>query len=120
MQSRNYLLNKRINWHFISPRAPYLGGLWAAAARSLEHNVIFMVGNTSFAYEELSTNVIAIEVNLKFRPLIPLFSVPNDLDPLKISRFLNVTDERYYIRNRSIVPMVKNITIETALVEQVA
>ncbi|XP_012249773.1 uncharacterized protein LOC105682111 [Bombus impatiens] len=41
-----------------------------------------MVGNTLFAYQELSTNVIEIEASLKFRPLIPLLSDPNDLSPL--------------------------------------
>lgn len=46
-----------------------------------------MVGNTLFAYQELSTNVIEIEASLKFRPLIPLSSDPNDHSPLT-SHFL--------------------------------
>ncbi|XP_037929401.1 uncharacterized protein LOC119663870 [Teleopsis dalmanni] len=71
-----------INFHFIPPRAPHLGGLWEASVKSAKYLLLRSVSTASLTYEELETVVVKIEAILNSRPLTPMSNDPTDLTAL--------------------------------------
>ncbi|XP_039951457.1 uncharacterized protein LOC120768752 [Bactrocera tryoni] len=65
-----------IDWQFIPPCSPYMGGLWETA------------GNHKFTYEEFSTLLARIEAVLNSRPVSPLSQDPSDFTALIRGHFL--------------------------------
>jgi hypothetical protein len=84
----NSLADQQINWHFIPPRAPHMGGLWEAAVKSTKFHVKRVIGETLLNYEELYTLLSLIEACLNSRPITPLSSDPSDLKALTPGHFL--------------------------------
>lgn len=85
---QNMLSESGIQWHFIPPRSPHIGGLWESAIKSVKHHLFRVLGNAYFTYEELNTILIRVEACLNSRPLTPLSSDPTDLAPLTPGHFL--------------------------------
>lgn len=83
-----HLLEQRIDWHFIPPRAPAFGGLWEAGVKSMKHHLHRSIGDTKLTFEELSTVVSKIEAILNSRPITPISNDPNDLSSLTAGHFL--------------------------------
>lgn len=87
------LLNKltnegiNINWHFIPPRSPHFGGLWASHIKSIIRHLIRVSGEMIFTFEEFTTLLTQIEGVVNSRPLCPLSNDPNDLNPLTPAHF---------------------------------
>jgi len=84
----NVLLERGIEWNFIPPYSPHLGGLWEAGVKSCKYHLKRVMGNHLFTFEELSTALVRIEACLNSRPLSPLSSDPSDLQPLTPGHFL--------------------------------
>ncbi|XP_018395454.1 PREDICTED: uncharacterized protein LOC108773960, partial [Cyphomyrmex costatus] len=84
----NLLVNEGINWKFIPPNAPHMGGLWEAGIKSCKYHLKRIMGNVLFTFEELSTALTQIEACLNSRPLTPMTSDPSDLKPLTPAHFL--------------------------------
>jgi len=84
----NFLLERGIEWNFIPPYSPHLGGLWEAGVKSCKYHLKKVMGNHLFTFEELSTALVRIEACLNSRPLSPLSSDPSDLQPLTPGHFL--------------------------------
>ncbi|XP_054715530.1 uncharacterized protein LOC129225009 [Uloborus diversus] len=77
-----------INWHFIPPSAPHFGGIWESNIKSMKQHLFKVCKSAVLNYEELSTLIIQIEACMNSRPVTPLSSDPNDLDPLTPGHFL--------------------------------
>ncbi|XP_045769775.1 uncharacterized protein LOC123870493 [Maniola jurtina] len=80
--------NEGIAFHFIPPYSPHFGGLWEAGVKSVKYHLRRVLGNSNFTYEQLNTVLVQIEGLLNSRPLTPLSSDPNDLQPLTPAHFL--------------------------------
>lgn len=83
-----FLTDNNINWHFIPPSSPHMGGLWEAAVKSAKYHLKRIIGNITCTYEELYTIIVQIEAILNSRPLFPMSDDPSDLIPLTPSHFL--------------------------------
>lgn len=77
-----------IQWHFIPPRSPHVGGLWEAGVKSSKKHMKRVLGNASLIYEDFYSILVQIEACLNSRPLSPLSNDPNDLLPLTPAHFL--------------------------------
>lgn len=82
------LANKKIQWHFIPPRAPHFGGLWEAGIKSAKAILKRTVGNVNLTYEEFSTILAQIEACLNSRPLVPFTDDIEDFTALTPGHFL--------------------------------
>lgn len=77
-----------IIWKFIPPNSPHFGGIWESNIKQVKSHLVRVMGETKLVYEEFITVVIQIESVLNSRPLYPMSSDPNDLQPLTPSHFL--------------------------------
>ena len=77
-----------MEWSMIPPRAPNFGGLWEAAVKSTKLHLKKVVGRIILTYEEFTTLLCQIESVLNSRPLSPMSSDANDLEPLTPGHFL--------------------------------
>lgn len=84
----DYMTIKKINWHFIPPRAPHHGGLWEAAVKSAKRHLVRITKDAHLKYEELETLLVQIEAIMNSRPLTPMSSDPADLTSLTAGHFL--------------------------------
>lgn len=84
----NICAHENISWHFIPPNAPHFGGLWESGVKRVKYHLQRVLGNVTLTYEEFLTVLVQIEAILNSRPLHPLSSDPNDLQPLTPSHFL--------------------------------
>ncbi|XP_037820796.1 uncharacterized protein LOC119609875 [Lucilia sericata] len=91
-QIRNNLLAQHsfqtIDWHFIPPGAPHMGGLWEAGVKSFKLHLKKITHVQSFTFEEFTTMITRIESCLNSRPLCPMSENPNDLCALTPGHFL--------------------------------
>lgn len=84
----NYLTNKSIEWEFIPPNSPHVGGIWEASVKSFKYHLRRIMGNELYTIEQYNTLIIEIEGILNSRPLTSLSSDPNDLIALTPAHFL--------------------------------
>lgn len=77
-----------ITFEFNPPAAPHMGGIWEASVKSVKGHLFRTIGTTVLYYEELLTLCCRIEAMLNSRPITPLSSDPNDLEPLTPGHFL--------------------------------
>jgi hypothetical protein len=88
---KNFISNcaeNNVEWHFIPPRSPHVGGIWEAGIKSMKFHFKRIIGQSLFTYEEMYTCLTLIEACLNSRPITPLSSNPDDLSPLTPGHFL--------------------------------
>lgn len=61
-----------IDWKFIPPSSPHVGGLWEAGVKSCKFHLKCIIGQTLLTFEELSTVLVQIEACLNSRPICQL------------------------------------------------
>lgn len=71
-EAHQHVADGGTEWRFITPAAPFHGGLWEAAVRSLKKHLVKVVGVHIFTYNQLSTLLVRIEGIMNSRPLIAL------------------------------------------------
>jgi hypothetical protein len=82
------LTNDGIEWRFIPPNSPHVGGIWEAGVKSFKNHFKRIAGTSLLTAEEMYTLLTLIEACLNSRPLTPLSDDPNDLEPLTPGHFL--------------------------------
>lgn len=69
-------------WRFITPAAPFKGGIWEAAVKSFKHHLKRVMGKQRMKKEEFVQIAIQIEGCLNSRPLWPVSDDPQDLQAI--------------------------------------
>lgn len=82
------LASDGITWHFIPPRSPNFGGSWEAGIKSAKLHLKRVLGGAHVNFEDFTTVLVQIESILNSRPLCPLPSTPDQLNPLTPAHFL--------------------------------
>lgn len=83
-----YLVQRRITWSFISPRAPHCGGLWEAAVKVAKQRLNAVTEVLTLIFEESHTLLTEIDAVMTSRPLTPLSSDRASLEVLTPAHFL--------------------------------
>jgi len=84
----NFATQQGINFHFIPPCSPHMGGLWEAGVKSMKFHLRRVVGNAKLTYEEFNTLLCQIEALLNSRPICLLNNNPDDFQVLTTGHFL--------------------------------
>lgn len=88
--AQNAGVQLKIKWHFNPPAAPHFNGLAEAGVKSVKTHLRRVIGDQIMTFEEFYTLITRIEAVLNSRPLCPLSSDPNDLQPLTPGHFLTL------------------------------
>lgn len=84
-----FLNAKGTVWQFITPRAPFQGGIWEAAVKSTKHHMRRVLNGRVLTYEEYQTLFAKISSVLNSRPLVPITDNPLDLNYLTPSHAMH-------------------------------
>lgn len=77
-----------LEWSFIPPHAPHMGGLWEAAVKSFKFHFRRIMSSHRCTFEEFATILARIEGVLNSRPISALSQDPNDISALTPGHFL--------------------------------
>lgn len=83
-----YVQMKGTNWHFITPAAPFQGGIWEAAVKSMKHHLKRVMGTQKYSFEVLSTLLAEVEACLSSRPICAMSDDCDDAHALTPAHFL--------------------------------
>ena len=82
------MLIEAIEWHFIPPYAPHMGGVWERIVRSVKTTLHALVTDRLLTDEELLSYLAEVEKVLNDRPLTKMGSDPRDNVPITPSDLL--------------------------------
>ena len=65
----NYMINHRISWQFIPPKAPWWGGYWERMVKMVKQTLKKMLGRSTLNYDEMNTLLVEVERVINSRPI---------------------------------------------------
>ncbi len=80
--------DNNLQWKFIPPRTPHMGGLWESAVKSMKWLMRKLLQTQLLRTDELSSILVEIEAVLNSRPITPLESTDPDNLALTPGHFL--------------------------------
>ena len=83
-----YCANLKIDFKFIPPYCPHVGGLWESGVKSAKRHLMKASGARIFTYEELQTLFIHAEAMLNSRPLVQTSKEDVDAEIITPGHFL--------------------------------
>jgi len=93
----------QIQWKFIPPLSPWLGGFWKRIVGMVKKLLRRILGRASFYYVELQTVMYDCEQIINSRPLTYLSEDTENLTPLTPSSFLSgLSGKAWNFRTRSL------------------
>ena len=84
----NFAMQQGINFHFIPPGSPHMGGIWEAGIKSMKFHLRRVAGNAKLTFEEFCTLLCQIEAVLNSRPICPISNNPDTMQVLTPGHFL--------------------------------
>ncbi|KAG1690259.1 Gag-Pol polyprotein [Nymphon striatum] len=85
----NRLKSHTINWHFITPNASHMGGVWERLIRTVRRVLTAILANEIRLTDEILDTVLCeAESIVNSRPLTNISDLPNDLQPLTPNHLL--------------------------------
>ena len=66
---KDLLVNKGVDWEFITERASWMGGTWERLVQTVKRSIKKVIGHSSLNFEELDTLVTEVEAVVNERPL---------------------------------------------------
>lgn len=85
---QDYGTNKGIEWHFIPPASPHMGGSWERLIRSVKTALKAILRERTPTDECLTTLLIEVEHMVNSRPLTHVSSDPKDPEAITPNHFL--------------------------------
>ncbi|KRZ79631.1 hypothetical protein T10_10510 [Trichinella papuae] len=82
------LANERIEWKFITERAPWCGGYWERLVQSVKVSLMKFLGRSRANPEELRTMLCEIEARINDQPLTMVSDRADDEIALTLAHFL--------------------------------
>ncbi|CAI6345782.1 unnamed protein product [Macrosiphum euphorbiae] len=83
-----YTTQAGIEWSFIPPHSPHMGGLWEAGVKSMKYHLRRSLGESILNHQEAKTLLAQIEAVLNSRPLTPVSTHPSDMEALTPGHFI--------------------------------
>lgn len=84
----DFVQAKGTEWHFITPAAPFQGGIWEAAVKSMKHHLKRVMGTQKYSFEVLQTLLAEVEACLNSRPICAMSDDKDDARALTPAHFL--------------------------------
>ena len=86
-QIHNAMLQQNIEWHFIPPFAPHMGGIWERMVRSVKRILKSLIKEQLLNDESLLTFMSEVEKILNDRPITQVSEDAKDPYPLTLTAF---------------------------------
>lgn len=84
----DFLAKYNTKWHFITPAAPFKGGIWEACVKSMKRHLKRAIGKQILTKDDLNQLAIQIEGCLNSRPLWPQSDDLSDLSAITPAHFV--------------------------------
>ncbi|XP_061717583.1 uncharacterized protein LOC133525312 [Cydia pomonella] len=98
----NYATNHKIDWRFIPPASPFMGGAWERLVRTVKAALRSCLTNRSLKEEVLSTLLLEAESIVNSRPLTYVPSSPDAPEA--------ITPFHFILGSSSVVPWTTSLT----------
>lgn len=87
-ETLDFVQSKGTEWRFITPGAPFQGGIWEAAVKSMKYHLRRVMGTQKYSYEALTTLLTQVEACLNSRPICAMSDDVDDVRALTPAHFL--------------------------------
>ena len=85
---KNELLTHNIEWQFIPPGKPWMGGAWESLVKIAERCLRTVTNSHPVYNQQLYTILVEIEGTINSQPITPVNDDINDFQPLTPNHFL--------------------------------